>query len=399
MGYLVTCDRLFLDAPGGGYRIAWELARLAREEGQRVALLCGSTDRDPAPGLADVEGVRVVRYRFPSAAKLDPRRWTRQVAEARAAFRRELASERWDVVHAHMPVGARAVFPEVPDARRIYTVHSPAALEQRINWDDGTLAGRLKTLVGLPLLARAERRALRSATAVHVLSNFTARELARAHGSAVTGKVARIPWWQDVPPVAGPTREEARRRLGWPVDRPVLFSLRRLVKRMGLDTLIDAAGPLAAEYSFMLALAGDGPERTRLEAQAKRVAVDGSVRFMGRLSDEDLGLAYHACDAFVLPTRALECFGIIVLEAFAHGRPVLASRAGAIPELMEPVLPGWLFEPGDVAGLRGLLREFLSMRLSRPSPDRLVEYVRRGFGRAEITARYRRLLFGPGDEA
>ena len=168
MNYLATCDRFWGDAAGGGYRIAWDLVTLMRDQGHRAALLCGSMDTDPAPGKSVLDGVEVIRYRFPKRAALDPRRWHAHISEAATAFEQH-APGHWDVVHSHMPAGALAVFPRSGQARRLYTAHSPAVLEQEINWAHAGLAGRVKRLIGMPLLRRSEASVLAAADTIHVL--------------------------------------------------------------------------------------------------------------------------------------------------------------------------------------------------------------------------------------
>jgi glycosyltransferase involved in cell wall biosynthesis len=274
-------------------------------------------------------------------------------------------------------------------------VHSPVVQEQRINWNNGTLAGRLKLLLGLPVLRRAERDALARASAVHVLSTFTATELERQYGREATKRIRVIPWWPDHPWEILP-REEARRRFGLPAGERVFLSIRRMVPRMGLRLLLDAAEGLGRDRPFKLLLAGDGPERTALEARARTERLRDRVVFLGRVSDEVAGWAYDACEAFVLPSLSLECFGIIVLEALAHGRPVIGSRVGAIPELLGPVLPDWLFEAGDSTALRNKLEAVLEGRLKAPSPDALEAHVAREFSIDRLSPRYISLLSSEG---
>ena len=119
------------------------------------------------------------------------------------------------------------------------------------------------------------------------------------------------------------------------------FTVRRLVPRMGLDVLVDAwpADPDAA-----LVIAGDGPERAALTARA----AGKNVTFLGRVSDEELRRWYSRADVVVVPSVALEGFGLVVLEALACGTPVLASRTGGLTEVLPLVGDDMLVPPGDV---------------------------------------------------
>lgn len=396
MNYLVANERLFRDAPSGSARIAWGLARLMAERGHHVAYLCGSVDSDPSPGVETVEGIRVVRYRFPRLHGADPRRLDRHVEVAASAVRAHLSDVRWDVVHSHtLAPGLGAFAGAGGGARRVATIHSPAVLEQRLIWGRGGAIGRLKLMVGLPMLRSAEKRLYAQAHRLTALSRFTVGGIAETLGGGIAERIEVIPWWSETVAGSELTRSSARAALGWPEDGVALFTLRRLVPRMGLDTLIDAVRQLAGRARPMtLYVAGEGPERAELERRAGDAIEAGRIRFLGRLSDPDLARAYRAADLFVLPTLALECFGIITLEALALGCPVLATRVGAIPEMLEPVMPGFLFDPGDVGGLAARIDQFVEGRLRAPDAAALGAYVARQYGRDVVSARYLEVLEG-----
>jgi glycosyltransferase involved in cell wall biosynthesis len=393
--YLATCDRFFLDNPSGGARIAWELARLVARTGSTTYLLAGSLEGDGPPGSSVVDGITVIRYRVPQSHPLDPRRLARHTAAARAALERFAARVQWDVIHAHMPIGAAAAFPVASaHTRRLYTVHSAVALEQSVGWRDGTLAGWLKRTGGLPWLRRVERSALRQAHAIHALSRFTLECLRREHPSFDTSKAVRIPWWVEPTSTITADRPTLRRRLGWPVDRQVVFTLRRLTARMGLTDLLDAVASVKDSTGFVTVIGGGGPERVALEQRVDDLGLRDRVIFMGRMSEDDVRHAYAAADLFVLPTRSLEGFGIIVLEALAAGCPVIATSAGAIPEILSDCLPEALFAPGDVAALASLLRRFAHGKLALPPASHLRSFVQARYNVMELRQRYLQFICG-----
>jgi len=394
MNYLVANERLFLDAPSGSARIAWGLAQLMCERGHRVAYLCGSVDSDPSPGPELVDGVCVVRYRFPRLHAADPRRLSKHVEVAAAAARRYLSDIRWDIVHSHTLAPGLGAFQGLGEAQlRVATIHSPAVLEQRLIWGRGGAVGLLKRIVGLPTLRSAERRLYAQAHRITALSRFTVGGVAETLGRGIAERIEVIPWWPEMSNGNELSRTEARASLGWPVEGDALFTLRRLVPRMGLDTLIDAIKRLGARIRPpTLYIAGDGPERAALQRRAGDAFRSGRIRFLGRLSDHDLRCAYRAADLFVLPTLALECFGIITLEALALGCPVLATRVGAIPEMLEPIMPDFLVSPGDAAGLAAKIEDFVEGRLTPPAPASVGNYIRRRYSRDVVSALYLNLL-------
>lgn len=139
-----------------------------------------------------------------------------------------------------------------------------------------------------------------------------------------------------------PTVESAkpviRERLGLPRSGPLLVSTSRLVPRKGRDVLIAAGGRLVPEFpDLCIAISGSGRDLDRLRKLAKRQrGLD--VRFVGRLSDEDLADLYRCADLFVMLCRnrwgglEQEGFGIVFLEAAASGVAQVAGRSGGSHE-------------------------------------------------------------------
>ncbi|HLV35478.1 MAG TPA: glycosyltransferase family 1 protein [Spirillospora sp.] len=110
--------------------------------------------------------------------------------------------------------------------------------------------------------------------------------------------------------------------------------------------LFDLKAVLEQIPGTRLALVGDGPARPELEALFAGLP----VTFTGYLQGEALSQAYASADIFVFPS-ALESFGLVVVEAMAAGLPVVASQVGGVPDVIEVGRTGYVFEPGDVAGL------------------------------------------------
>jgi glycosyltransferase involved in cell wall biosynthesis len=79
--------------------------------------------------------------------------------------------------------------------------------------------------------------------------------------------------------------------------------------------------------------------------------LDDRATLLGRVSDQRLPVLYRSCDVFVLPTLALECFGIIILEALASGKPVIATPVAAIPELLSQIFPAGLLPETSASAL------------------------------------------------
>jgi glycosyltransferase involved in cell wall biosynthesis len=124
-----------------------------------------------------------------------------------------------------------------------------------------------------------------------------------------------------------------------------LLCVCRFYPRKRLSLLLDAMALLPAvapQANIALRVVGNGPERGRLLAQAEALSLDTTCHFLDDLEVYDLATEYANCSAFVLPSEQ-EGFGIVLLEAMAAGKPIIATRSAAIPE----VAPHALFAAGD----------------------------------------------------
>jgi glycogen synthase len=138
----------------------------------------------------------------------------------------------------------------------------------------------------------------------------------------------------------------------------------RLVSDKGVDVLLDALALLAAEgLRPGLALIGEGPERPRLEEQARRLGIEGQVDFQGTRTGEDLVAVLNRHRILVAPSRYNEPFGIVALEGIACGCVVVGSEGGGLKDAIGPC--GETFENGDAAHLARVL----SRRLRNPEMD------------------------------
>lgn len=156
----------------------------------------------------------------------------------------------------------------------------------------------------------------------------------------------------------------ARRRLGWE-GRRVVLTVGRLQARKGQDRMIDAVARLRDTYPDLLyAVAGDGPTREALHAQVDRLALHDHVRFLGEIDADALHAAYQQCDLFVLPNRDVggdtEGFGMVLLEAQACGKPVLAGRSGGTAETMIEGTTGRLVDCREAGPLADAVADLLA---------------------------------------
>lgn len=165
-------------------------------------------------------------------------------------------------------------------------------------------------------------------------------------------------------------RRAVRRALSLPDDRTLLFTVRNLVPRMGLDNLLEALErSTLARARCMLVIGGEGPLRAELEAGVRRRGLDDIVRLVGFVPEEDLPRYYQAADAVIMPTRHLEGFGLVTVEALACGTPVLGTPVGAIPEILTQIDPALVTSGTDGRALAEGLDRLLPL-LHQPEERR-----------------------------
>jgi glycosyltransferase involved in cell wall biosynthesis len=149
-----------------------------------------------------------------------------------------------------------------------------------------------------------------------------------------------------------------RARFGLSGDAKVAAYVGRLHHEKGADVLLRASKGLFATVSgFELIIAGDGPHRRELEAQVRAAGLERRIHFLGALSDVRPVLG--AADVLVAPSRR-EGFGLAVVEAMALGLPVVATKVGGIPEIVDENLTGLLVEPCDHEALAQAIERILT---------------------------------------
>jgi glycosyltransferase involved in cell wall biosynthesis len=150
-----------------------------------------------------------------------------------------------------------------------------------------------------------------------------------------------------------------REKLGFKDSDRIVLNVARLESFKGIDLLLTAWSKVTACSSdVQLLLVGEGSLRERLEQQVMELGMNHSVKFLGRLSPEEVAGCMAAADLFVLPSLS-EPFGIVLLEAMSQGLPVIASRVDGIPEVVPEHGDVSLIEAGDTDALAIELKKSL----------------------------------------
>ncbi|MBN1417864.1 MAG: glycosyltransferase family 4 protein [Planctomycetes bacterium] len=352
---LVVLDYLDPEALGGAARVALEESRALARRGHRITIIAGSRSGGE---ISLAPGIRFVRYRYEQVGERGPG-FLRGALLGPAAAPGRCPEARPDAVLLHQPLsGAIACLrPAIARPASVYHFHSPWAEEWQAR------RGRACGWIGWPALLRQwiERIALTRTDRVTVASRYMASRLAAWHPGLPVSRVDLVPLGVDVEtfrPLGDP--RAMRAKVGLPADRPIAITVRRLTRRMGLENLIEAAARLAIEIpDLLLIIVGEGELRPVLEEKIAGLGLGASVRMWGYARAEELIDLYNAADVFVLPTAALEGFGLVTLEALACGLPVLGTPIGGTAEILSRLDGDLLFDDASPQAIARKVSRFI----------------------------------------
>ena len=256
--------------------------------------------------------------------------------------------------------------------------------------DEARFARTLDERFQLQLLGWLERRNATGADRVLVPSQYSADVALERYGISeeriqVVPEPVDLRLWEEERSV------RCRGDSGWE-ERPTILSVARQYPRKNTEMLIRSMpGVLAEHPDALLVVIGDGAELPRLRRLANQLDLDRSVRFRGALRDDaDVRAAFFEARVFCLPSLQ-EGFGIVFVEAMATGLPIVALRAGAVPEIVDHEGNGLLVPPGDVRALSEALNRLLRdqqlrIRLGTAGVHRAQKFDLEIVGRRFLTA-------------
>jgi glycogen(starch) synthase len=135
-------------------------------------------------------------------------------------------------------------------------------------------------------------------------------------------------------------------------ERPLVLGIGRLVHEKGFDVAVEAFARVArALPDARFVIAGDGPERERLEAQVSALGLGAAVAFPGWIPPGHVHELMNTAAVVVMPSRSREAFGLVALQAAQVGRPVVATRVGGLPEVVVDGVTGVLVDNEDAVAL------------------------------------------------
>lgn len=277
-----------------------------------------------------------------------------------------------DVLYSHFaPYG---VGPALEAKKRgipvIMTFHGPWNEEMKVEGQG--FKHRIKTALAKSI----ERKAYRLADQFIVLSETFRDTLHKLHGVPLH-KISIIPGAANIERfVPAANRLAIRRRLNLPEGATTVLTVRRLVNRMGLLQLLDAWRQVAEQFpGAILLIGGKGPLRAELEEKIADYGLVNKVRLLGYIPDQDLASYYQAADLFVVPSQALEGFGLITVEALATGLPVMATPVGGNKEILQGFRPELLFKSAASDHMAEGIIHALGNRKSLPGREECRSHV------------------------
>jgi glycosyltransferase involved in cell wall biosynthesis len=333
---------------GGPASHAPELADFLQRRGHEVEVVT-TAPRAPTP---EAYPVRWISRRIPVGL--------RHIASVAIIGRRSLAAE---VVYSTGMYGRCALGTWLARTPLVLKLTSDPAHERSLRFrlhETGVDEFQCVRGARIGMLRRMRNLALRRATRI-VCPSAWLRELSLRWG-VPPERVTVVPNPVSTPEGLG-DREELRRRHG--LEGPTLVFAGRLTAQKSLDVGLEA---LALSEGIMLVIAGEGPDREKLERRAAKLALDGRVRFLGVRARTTVFELLRAADAAFLPS-SWENFPHMVVEALAVGTPVLATDVGGVTEIVTDGENGLIVPPGK--------------------PDALAAAIARYFGDEQLRARLR----------
>ncbi|HYN08800.1 MAG TPA: glycosyltransferase family 4 protein [Vicinamibacterales bacterium] len=327
---ILVLSEVFPPKVGGSGRWLWELHR--RLHGYDVHVVAGMTAGDAAFDASSELPIHRMRLKFPNWGVLDPRCGL-EYLRAFVRLNRLVAEIRPDVIHCGrcLPEGLLALL--LKRRRGVPFVCFA-------HGEELTLADTSRELRWLT------RRVVSGATSIVANTQHTKQILLKTAGASEQKVDVLHPGVDTSLFKPAPPDAVLRERLGW-AGRRVVLTVGTLIKRKGQDMLIRALPAIRRRCPDVLyVIVGEGWGKPYLQALAAEERVEDLVQFRGMPTDTELIECYQQCDLFALPNRRigwdLEGFGIVLIEAQACGKPVIAGRSGGAPETLEPGRTGEL---------------------------------------------------------
>lgn len=325
------------------------------------------------------QGVEATAYGFDDAARIgNLGTANRGLFQRWRSVRKKVVPKAGSLLASHFALYALpAVFGRRWDSHVVH-FHGPWAGESEREGDKNTSV-QFKRLIETAVYRRADR--------FIVLSKSFRDQL--CHGYGVNEeRVHVIPGGVETDKFFPVEKGFARQRLGLPIEGKILVCVRRLARRMGLEALIEAFGQATAKRADVkLMIGGQGPLRAELEQLTHRLGIADRVQFLGFIAETELPTTYAAADLSIVPSAALEGFGLISLESLSCGTPVLVTPVGGLPDTVNGLTTDLVLTGTSVGHIAFGLNAWLDGSMKLPSREECRDHVMRNFTWEDIAGR------------
>ena len=350
----------FPEQGGGLDRVYYDCSRHLPKVGVEVrGLVAGS------PQVARSTKGQIQAFAPPDSSLL--KRWS----AVRKSFKQLITQAEYHLIVSHFALYTFPLLSQLQNFPLVTHFHGPWALES---------GAESQKTAAVWLKKELEKTCYRRSCQFIVLSQ-TFRDILHQEYQVPLEQINIVPGAVEIDRFAlNLTRDAARAKLGWSQNRPIVFCVRRLARRMGLENLIRAIDLVGKQYpDILLYIAGKGALAQTLQQQITELELSDRVHLLGYIPDEQLPIAYRAANFSVVPTTAFEGFGLIVIESLAAGTPVIGTPIGGIPEILQPFCPDLLFESATTEHIAQGIIDILSDRRKLPSQETCRAYIQENY--------------------
>jgi glycosyltransferase involved in cell wall biosynthesis len=376
MNILFVSDVSIKDIIGGAERVLSEQSSRLARKGHKVFVITRKLPLHPNHYelINDVHEFRYEIFRQNSLSFI-----VSSILNSRKIFLDLLKTEAVDLINFHQPFSALGVILSSKSRQmaKVYSCHSfsfeeyetrhlkPSKIFSKINYRVNSYARKC-----------IERYIINKSDSVIVLSEFTRNKIIGNYGIN-SGKIHVIPGGVDLSKFGYVGNKlAAKNRLGLAEDKIVIFTIRNLVPRMGLENLIQAMKEIVkSTEDIFLVIGGEGELRLKLSNMISELKLENFVQLNGFIPEEELPSYYQAADFFILPTEYLEGFGLVTLEAMACGTPVLGTPVGGTEEILGKFDSSFLFKDTKSESLATLIMD--KVKYYKDEPEEYQKLSRR----------------------
>lgn len=358
---------------GGIESYIQNLSKFLVKNGHNVTVITSKIPRN-SPRLEHKEGIKIVRLTTPAIVSGFP-------LIPHLFFKLGATSKNADIIHAHINspsiIEIAAFVSKISNRPLVVTYHADPIIQ-----DLNTEASRyVKPILGtylnksMDLILKRAHKIIVTTPLYMEKSNFLQNYL---HKVVVIPNSIDIDFFREQNPQV---IQDLKREYNLKNNRIILF-VGRLVKYKGIEYLLKAMKTIIPAFkNICLLIVGDGPLRNKLEYLSNKMNLKSNIVFTGNVSNRILRNIYRIADLFVLPSISnSEGFGIVLIEAMAHAKPVVASNVGGIPHIVKNGFNGLLVAPRNYIELGNKIIDLLSDDIySQKLGQRGQEYITKNY--------------------